>query len=92
RSTITDWTKELPDDVLLAVVRPQAGRPRKLTDQDAHNLMIGMKRGTFKNSVQATKEFNKDNDNPVSVNTVRRALKRVGGKARKPIKRPLLLN
>jgi hypothetical protein len=54
--------------------------------------MLEMRRGTFKDAVQATKEFNKENDNPVSVDTVRRALQRIGGKARKPIKRPLLLN
>ena len=90
RTTITGWAKDVSKDTLRDVERPQAGRPRMLTDQDAHNLKLMFRRGLVKNAVQAIEEINKENISPVSVDTVRRALHRVGGKARKVIKRPLL--
>ncbi|KAF9156885.1 hypothetical protein BG015_011535 [Linnemannia schmuckeri] len=90
RTTITTWAMKLPKDALRGIERPKAGRPRKLTDSDACNVSLNMRHGITRNAVWATEALNKENKNPVSAQTVRRASQRVGDKAKKMKKRPRL--
>lgn len=91
RTTITGWTKQVPEGVLQDANRPKPGRPKKLSTQDAENLKLMILRGKASSASAATREFNKENVDPVSPNTVRRALQDVGGKAKKVVKKPMLL-
>lgn len=90
RTTITEWAGDLPPHTLRDVERPKAGRPRKLTIQDAQNLKLMFRLGKVKSALQATKAFNKENESPVSANTIRRALHEIGGEAKRVIKKPFL--
>ncbi|OAQ22207.1 hypothetical protein K457DRAFT_26280 [Linnemannia elongata AG-77] len=64
-TTITSWAKKLPEGALLGVERPKVGRRRKLSDSNVYNIKLKMHRGITKDAVQATKEFNKENEDPV---------------------------
>lgn len=90
RTTITSWAKGLREDALLGAERPKVGRRRKLTDSDAYNIKLKIRRGITKDALQATEALNMEKDDPVSVDTVRRALQRVGGHAKRKKKRPRL--
>jgi len=90
RTTITSWAQELLDEDLKGVERPKRGRPKRLSPQDLQNLKHLLLRGKVSTAVGAAREVNKGNETPISVSTVRRALKQVGGKSCKVIRKPML--
>jgi transposase len=70
----------------------QGGRPRKLTATDQRRLCRIISAGKVDNAVQVTKELRDVTNAKVSVQTVRRVLKKSGMKAVVKRKKPMLLS
>lgn len=68
----------------------QGGRPRKLTVRDAEMARLFLKRREARSAPKATKLLNERLAEPVSVQTVRRALRDIGMYCGKKVKRPAL--
>lgn len=66
------------------------GRPQKLTSRDKRTIARLMVNGRAKTAVELTKLINNEREEKVSTETVRRALKEEGLRARKRKKKPTL--
>lgn len=60
----------------------KSGRPNLLTDAEERYIARMLDQGKAKHAVEAARLLNQDPDTPVSVQTVRRALKTIGMKAK----------
>ncbi|KAF9895665.1 hypothetical protein BX616_009111 [Lobosporangium transversale] len=87
-TSVTNIRRSAAEDI----AKKSAGRPRKIGDEMAQHLKLGLKRGLFKSSIDAQKEANKLLPSPVSSSTIRRCLRRTGMRAKKVVKRPFLKN
>jgi transposase len=70
--------------------KSKGGRPRKFDYRNAFYIRLLIHRGTISTATQATRQYNDENDDPVSANTVRRALRDIGMKAKRAVKKPRL--
>lgn len=90
KSTVQEWSKEVPKRVLQVQNKSPGGRPKKLSPKDALYIRSMFSRRQVETAVDATRDFNKENEHPVSVWTTRRALHDTGLKAKRVIKKPML--
>lgn len=86
KSTVQEWSRGILKDQNKSL----GGRPKKLSTKDALYIKSMFVRGQVDTAVQAHKDFNKENQDPVSVSTIKRALHDTGLHAKKVIKKPLL--
>ena len=76
-------TKYVPD-----IPKPPPGRPRKLSVQDKRHCVRSVTSGRVPTATAATKKLKSEHKTNVNANTVRRALKEAGLKAKKKVKKP----
>lgn len=72
------------------VTPPRSGAPKKLSPREARDMALLVRKGEVKTAVQATQVMNSRRQDPVSSNTVRRALREARLKAVKKVKKPML--
>ena len=85
-STVTRlWSKHRPD-----VPKPSGGRPSKLSDTDIRHACRLINSGKADNSSQVTRILQNINKTSLSIETVRKGLKKAGWKAVVKKKRPML--
>lgn len=70
--------------------RPRAGRPRKLSECAERHIQILSKKNRRRSAVDINAEIGEIVDQPVSSQTVRRTLHRIGLRGCRPRKKPLL--
>lgn len=86
KSSVQNISKRL----VPARIKSKGGRPRKFDYRNAFYLRFLIHRGVISNATQATRRYNDENEDPVSKNTVRRALRDIGMKAKRATKKPRL--
>ena len=86
KSTVQEWSR----GVLQLQNKSLGGRPKKLSSKDALYIKSMFSRHQVQTSVEATRDFNKENEDPVSLSTVKRALHDTGMSAKRVIKKPML--
>ncbi len=70
--------------------KPKGGRPPSLSEQDKRKVVRQITSGKFDTAVEVRKDLAENRRKPLSVDTVRRALKDSGLKARAKVKKPAL--
>ena len=70
--------------------KSKGDRPRKFDYRNAFYIRLLFHRGIIETAAQATRRYNNENEDPVSANTVRRALRDIGLKAKREVKKPRL--
>jgi transposase len=86
KSSVQNISKTLAS----ARVKSKGGRPRKFDYRNAFFIRLLIHRGVISTATQATRRYNDENEDPVSANTVRRALRSIGMCAKRVIKKPRL--
>jgi hypothetical protein len=70
--------------------KPKGGRPPSLSEQDKRKMVRQLTSGKFDTAVEVRKDLVENRRKPLSVDTVRRALKDSGLKSRAKVKKPAL--
>jgi transposase len=70
--------------------KPSAGRPKMLSRQDRHKIVMAIKTGRCKTAVEVQKEFKTSFDINLTSQTIRGVLKDAGLVAKKKVKKPKL--
>jgi hypothetical protein len=70
--------------------KSKGGRPRKFDYRNAFYIRLLFHRGIIGSAADATRRYNDENEDPVSANTVRRALRDIGLQAKREVKKPRL--
>ena len=70
--------------------KSKGGRPRKFDYRTAFYIRLLFHRGIIGSAADATRRYNDENEDPVSANTVRRALRDIGLQAKREVKKPRL--
>lgn len=86
KTVANNQRKLLPKDI----PKPKGGRPCKLSDRETRIVARLVASGIAKNAEQVRGMINRDRTDKVSVDTIRRALKKEDYVARRPIKKPAL--
>ena len=86
KSSVQNISKTLAS----ARVKSKGGRPRKFDYRNAFFIRLLIHRGVISTATQATRRYNDENEDTVSANTVRRALRSIGMCAKRVIKKPRL--
>ncbi|KAG0361891.1 hypothetical protein BGX24_005236, partial [Mortierella sp. AD032] len=66
--------------------KSKGGQPRKFDYRNAFYIRLLIHRGVISTATQAIRQYNDENEDPVSANTVRRALRDIGMKAKRAVK------